>query len=475
VAYSQSELRTEREITPLPTSRIINGELSSVGQFPFATALRTRQLVSLSADQVDGRGKYLEGSVPQSFSAETALCRFYADDECAESARGKICIMYFDYFEVGLSTDTPSEQLDRCASVGGIAAIFLETSNGTLDIDHVRDAQSDIPAIDGGLLNEELGLSLFENVGSSLRIDVLIPKTVFCGGSYLGNRWVLTAAHCVTSPEDKSMVALPESLTATVGVNNLDSDQSYAEYVRVEQVVVNPNYAISSSGALHGDWALLRLAREPSSGAAIRVATQDVAATAKQQSNDVTLIGWGTQQAYFLNSPNSAGSSELYSGVASLVSTQVCNSGFSSFNNAYAGGAANTLATVFEEEICHGSIPNFNVDTCQGDSGGPVVLSVNGEQQLVGVTSWGIGCGSGVQGLYSVSTSPSYHVNKISEISGFDVSASDNQSIVSPATGLPSSTLISGSGGGGSLAIRELVALILIMLCMIGVRRKGKS
>ena len=33
-------------------------------------------------------------------------------------------------------------------------------------------------------------------------------------------------------------------------------------------------------------------------------------------------------------------------------------------------------------------------DGCQGDSGGPLICAVNGQPVLVGVTSWGFGCGS---------------------------------------------------------------------------------
>ena len=42
------------------------------------------------------------------------------------------------------------------------------------------------------------------------------------------------------------------------------------------------------------------------------------------------------------------------------------------------------------------------LDTCQGDSGGPLMLFDNNRWHLVGITSFGIGCGTpGYAGVYT--------------------------------------------------------------------------
>ena len=53
--------------------------------------------------------------------------------------------------------------------------------------------------------------------------------------------------------------------------------------------------------------------------------------------------------------------------------------------------------------ICGG---DQNLDTCQGDSGGPLIANIDGKFTLVGITSWGDGCG-GPYGVYADITHPS--------------------------------------------------------------------
>ena len=54
--------------------------------------------------------------------------------------------------------------------------------------------------------------------------------------------------------------------------------------------------------------------------------------------------------------------------------------------------------------MCAGgsTVPGRRVaDTCQGDSGGPLICLINDSATLIGVTSFGKGCGGSTPGVYS--------------------------------------------------------------------------
>uniref|UniRef100_A0A8B9S8A6 Transmembrane serine protease 4 n=1 Tax=Apteryx owenii TaxID=8824 RepID=A0A8B9S8A6_APTOW len=85
--------------------------------------------------------------------------------------------------------------------------------------------------------------------------------------------------------------------------------------------------------------------------------------------------------------PRATRPSTLQEAKVKLIDTRSCNLA------AYHGD-------VTEKMLCAG-LPQGGVDTCQGDSGGPL-LYLHDRWQVVGIVSWGQGCGTpSTPGVYT--------------------------------------------------------------------------
>jgi secreted trypsin-like serine protease len=195
-------------------------------------------------------------------------------------------------------------------------------------------------------------------------------KRYACGSSYLGNRYVLTAAHCVDG-------ASPSGMSVRVGATTRRGSEGLS--AKVSQVYIHPNY---SSQTLANDIAVLKLDQDLPSAV-----TVDIAEGSLSQYVGVgdllSVAGLGK------TSEGGSSPSRLQEVDVPLVSDQTCRA---------AGGNYSSVGNV---SFCAG-LPQGGKDSCQGDSGGPIVINRSGTITQVGIVSWGIGCArAGKYGVYS--------------------------------------------------------------------------
>ncbi|OWR52184.1 hemolymph proteinase 6 [Danaus plexippus plexippus] len=200
-----------------------------------------------------------------------------------------------------------------------------------------------------------------------------------CGASLLSELYALTAAHCVdTLNQIKPTIA--RMGVVELGATTFNPNTDY----RVADILIHPDYLRRTK---YHDLSLVRMERPAEFG--VNIGPICLYTNLQDPTTSLTVTGWGKTSI-----TKEDKSEVLLKANVTVVARSKCGQSYSNWRKLPSG--------ILNEQICAGD-PQGLRDTCQGDSGGPLqgLDDHDGQYRLVGVTSFGRGCGSPVPGVYT--------------------------------------------------------------------------
>nr|XP_035956873.1 transmembrane protease serine 9 isoform X3 [Halichoerus grypus] len=195
----------------------------------------------------------------------------------------------------------------------------------------------------------------------------------FCGATLVGDRWLLSAAHCFNHTK-------VELVRAHLGSVSLAGVGGSPVKMELRRLVLHPQY---DPGVLDFDVAVLELARPLGFNTFIQPVCLPLAIQKFPVGRKCMISGWGNTQEGNATKPDI-----LQRASVGIIDQKACSALYN--------------FSLTDRMLCAGFLEG-KVDSCQGDSGGPLACEeAPGVFYLAGIVSWGVGCAqAGRPGVYT--------------------------------------------------------------------------
>lgn len=254
----------------------------------------------------------------------------------------------------------------------GIVSAFFCFANAVNATSPLQQHKFNQQKIIGGIQSEKDEYPFITAL--TLAGDTLISPS--CGASYIGGRYVLTAAHCVDG-------VLANNIDVWIGGHDITNPEEGLR-VSVNQIYMHEDYDDFSS---NNDIAVLELSEVVTGVAALPLITPEIEALITEGVM-MRIMGWG-------NTDDSTESGD-YPNILRETDVPLYNRA-----DCLAAYSEDGVSVITDQMMCAGFVAGGQ-DTCQGDSGGPMIYNHEGQWYQAGVVSFGNGCAvANFPGIYS--------------------------------------------------------------------------